>query len=429
MARFDDWADKAFTKARVRDHYIHRFKIHFPHEERDAGRPVRMRPAYAMQRARGAVFGLNAGWEHPLWFADTPDTTETVGFARQNWFEPVGREARMLRDHVGVIDISNFANYEISGPSAHDWLDALVANRVPTETGRSCLTPLIGVRGGLAGDFTITCTGDDSYMMIGSGMAERYHRRFFDMVPMPDDMRFDYATNRIAGFNVAGPRSREMLQRLTNADLSREGWRFMHSRWIDVAGISCLAIRVSFTGDLGWELHCDESDQLALYTALLEAAGTCDGGPVGSRALGALRIEKSYGSWGREYSPEYWPQEAGMDRLIRLDKNFLNKEAYLAIKDMAPRERLSVYALDDDDGVTVDAAGGEPIFTPDGKPVGRVTSGAYGYHVGMSLAIGYANPAVAGPGDAIDIFILGKPHRGRILDTPPFDPAGMRLRG
>ena len=429
LARFDDWADKAFTKARVRDQYIHRFKIHFPNEERDAGRPVRMRPAYAMQRGKGAVFGLNAGWEHPLWFADTPDTTETVGFARQNWFEPVGREARMLRDHVGVIDISNFANYEISGPSAHDWLDALVANRVPTETGRSCLTPLIGVRGGLAGDFTITCTGDDSYMMIGSGMAERYHRRFFDMVPMPDDMRFDYATNRIAGFNVAGPRSRQMLQRLTNADLSREGWRFMDSRWIDVAGISCLAIRVSFTGDLGWELHCDESDQLALYTALLEAAGTCDGGPVGSRALGALRIEKGYGSWGREYSPEYWPQEAGMDQLIRLDKDFLNKDAYLAIKDQALREKLSVFALDDDDGVTVDAAGGEPIFKPDGQPVGRVTSGAYGYHVGMSLAIGYANPAVAGTGDAIDIFILGKPHRGYILDAPPFDPAGTRLRG
>ncbi|MEC7236936.1 MAG: FAD-dependent oxidoreductase, partial [Pseudomonadota bacterium] len=180
LARFGDWADKAFTRARVRDQYMHRFKIHFPNEERAAGRPAMTRPAYEMQRGMGAVFGLNAGWEHPLWFADEPGTEDTNGFARQNWFEPVGREAAMLREAVGIIDISNFGKYEIAGPGAGDWLDRLVANHVPRETGRSCLTPLIGMRGGVAGDFTITMTGDDSYVMIGSGMAERYHRRFFD---------------------------------------------------------------------------------------------------------------------------------------------------------------------------------------------------------------------------------------------------------
>ncbi|MEC8365751.1 MAG: dehydrogenase, partial [Pseudomonadota bacterium] len=327
LARFGDWADKAFTKARVRDQYMHRFKIHFPNEERAAGRPAMMRPAYEMQRGMGAVFGLNAGWEHPLWFADAPGTEDTNGFARQNWFEPVGREAAMLRDAVGVIDISNFGKYEVTGPGAGDWLDALVANHVPREIGKSCLTPLIGMRGGVAGDFTITMTGDESYMMIGSGMAERYHRRFFDMVPLPDGTGFEVATPRIAGFNVAGPRSREMLAGLTDADLSNEGWRFMRSRRIAVGGVDCLAIRVSFTGDLGWELHCAVDDQVALYEILLEAAAAHGGGPVGGRALGALRIEKGYGSWGREYSPEYWPQEAGLHGLIKLDKDFLNKEA------------------------------------------------------------------------------------------------------
>ena len=198
LARFGDWADKAFTKARVRDQYMHRFKIHFPNEERAAGRPAMTRPAYEMQRGMGAVFGLNAGWEHPLWFADAPGTEDTNGFARQNWFEPVGREAAMLRDAVGVIDISNFGKYEVTGPGAGDWLDALVANHVPREIGKSCLTPLIGMRGGVAGDFTITMTGDESYMMIGSGMAERYHRRFFDMVPLPDGTGFEVATPRIA---------------------------------------------------------------------------------------------------------------------------------------------------------------------------------------------------------------------------------------
>ena len=426
LARFGDWADKAFTKARVRDQYMHRFKIHFPNEERAAGRPAMTRPAYEMQRGMGAVFGLNAGWEHPLWFADAPGTEDTNGFARQNWFEPVGREAAMLRDAVGVIDISNFGKYEVTGPGAGDWLDALVANHVPREIGKSCLTPLIGMRGGVAGDFTITMTGDESYMMIGSGMAERYHRRFFDMVPLPDGTGFEVATPRIAGFNVAGPRSREMLAGLTDADLSNEGWRFMRSRRIAVGGVDCLAIRVSFTGDLGWELHCAVDDQVALYEILLEAAAAHGGGPVGGRALGALRIEKGYGSWGREYAPEYWPQEAGLHGLIKLDKDFLNKEAYLKISNTPPRESLTMFEVDVTDNA--DANGGEPIFLADGTPVGRVTSGSYGYTVGKSLAIGYAREGVVSAGDRVEIFILGKPHAATVLDKPPFDAGGERLR-
>ena len=426
LARFGDWADKAFTKARVRDQYMHRFKIHFPNEERAAGRPAMTRPAYEMQRGMGAVFGLNAGWEHPLWFADAPGTEDTNGFARQNWFEPVGREAAMLRDAVGVIDISNFGKYEVTGPGAGDWLDALVANHVPREIGKSCLTPLIGMRGGVAGDFTVTMTGDESYMMIGSGMAERYHRRFFDMVPLPDGTGFEVATPRIAGFNVAGPRSREMLAGLTDADLSNEGWRFMRSRRIAVGGVDCLAIRVSFTGDLGWELHCAVDDQVVLYETLLEAAAAHGGGPVGGRALGALRIEKGYGSWGREYSPEYWPQEAGLHGLIKLDKNFLNKQAYLKISNTPPRESLTMFEVDVTDNA--DANGGEPIFLADGTPVGRVTSGSYGYTVGKSLAIGYAREGVVRAGDRVEIFILGKPHAATVLEKPPFDAGGERLR-
>lgn len=426
LARFGDWADKKFTKARVEDQYSHRFAIHFPNEERSAGRPARTRPAYEMQQEMGCVFGLNCGWEHPLWFADQPGAIETNGFTRQNWWEPVGREAKMLRETVGVIDISNFANYVIKGPGAYDWLDRLVANRVPTDVGRSCLTPLISVRGGVAGDFTITKVADDEYMTIGSGIAERYHQRFFNMVDLPEGTTLEVATDRIAGFNVAGPKSRDMLQRLTSADLSNEAFRFMRSQTVDVAGVTCLAIRVSFTGDLGWELHCAEEDQIRLYSVLLDMAKEMDGGPVGGRALGSLRIEKGYGSWGREYSQEYWPQEVGLAGLIKLDKEFLHKDAYLAVKDNAPREVLSIFEVD---AVDADAAGGEPIFTPDGKPVGRVTSGAYGYSVGKSLALGYADPNVARPGETVEIFILGKPHTAQLLANPPFDPDGLRLRG
>ncbi|TIR84423.1 MAG: dehydrogenase, partial [Mesorhizobium sp.] len=303
---FGHWAGKAFVKARVQDQYSHRFKIHFPNEERAAGRPVRTRPAYSMQKENGAVFGLNFGWEHPLWFSiDGEPREETIGFTRQNWWHPVGREARMLRDHVGIIDISNFAKYEVKGPGAEAWLNALFANKIPSRVGRSCLTPLIGKRGGIAGDFTVTKLAEDEYRVFGSGMAERYHQRFFKMLPLPEGTTFRSLTEDMCGFNVAGPKSRAVLQRLTNDDLTTASFPFMASRRITVAGLDVIALRVSFTGDLGWELYCEEKDQTALYNALLDAARQEGGGPVGSRALMSLRVEKGYGSWGREYSPEY----------------------------------------------------------------------------------------------------------------------------
>jgi dimethylglycine dehydrogenase len=422
VARFGKWADKAFTKARVQDQYAHRFAIHFPGEERAAGRPVRVRPVYEMQKEMGAVFGLNYGWEHPAYFdADTPDS---AGFTRQPWFESVGREAKMLRESTGVIDISNFAKYRVKGPGAVEWLNAVFANNMPNAVGRSCLTPLIGVRGGIAGDFTVTRIGDEEFWVIGSGMAERYHQRFWAMVPLPEGTTFEVMTEAYCGFNIAGPSSRKALQTLTNNSLSTEDMPFMRSAWLNVAGVRCLALRVSFTGDLGWELHCATEDQPRLYRALLDAVKAEGGGPVGSRALMSLRVEKGYGSWGREYSQEYWPQEVGLDRLVKTEKDFLNKSAYLQVKDNVPREELMLVHVQEVD--TADATGGEPIFLPDGTPVGRVTSGTYGYSVGMSLALGYLKGVA--PGQEVDVMILGRPHRGVVLAEPPFDAEGARLR-
>ncbi|TCL09609.1 dimethylglycine dehydrogenase [Shimia isoporae] len=427
VARFDTWADKAFTKARVQDQYAHRFAIHFPNEERAAGRPARKRPAYDRQAKLGAVFGLNAGWEHPLWFAGTPGAEDTNGFTRQNWWGPVGEECKMLRDRAGIIDISNFAKYECKGAGAETWLNAIFANVMPREVGRSCLTPLIGKRGGIAGDFTVTRTGDESFWIIGSGMAERYHKRFFKQVPLPVGTTFESLTEAVCGFNVAGPEARTLLQRMTNASLATEDFAFMRSKRIELAGIEVLALRVSFTGDLGWELHCKQEDQDALYSALLDAGKPLGIGPVGSRALMSLRVEKGYGSWSREYSPEYWPQEVGLDRLCKMQKDFLNKDAVAKTLANRPREELVLLHLDEA-AVTAsnaDATGGEPIFK-DGQGVGRVTSGTYGYTVGMSLALGYVKNAK--PGDQVEVMVLGQPHKATILHEPPFDPKGARLR-
>ena len=427
LARFGTWANQSYTKARTFDCYTHRFKIHFPYEEREAGRPMRQRPLYERQKQLGAVFGLNYGWEHPLWYAgEGGEAVEHYGFERQNWFDPIGEECRALREGVGLLDISNFAKYEVKGAGAREWIDRVVANRVPSEVGRSCLAPLIGVRGGVAGDFTVTCLAEDHYMMFGSGMAERYHKRFFDRVSRPEEVSFRSLTDDWVAFNIAGPKARELLQRLTNEDLSNEAFRFMRSRRMTVAGIQVLALRVSFTGDLGWELYAPEADQVALYDALLAAGQDLGVRPVGGRSLLSLRMEKGYGSWGREYSPEYWPQELGLDRLIKLDKpEFLGRSAYLEVKDRAPRYKLMNFKVEAE---TADASGGEPIFTKDGQPIGAVTSGAYGFTVESSLAMAPILAEHAVPGREVDIAILGRPHNATILEAPLFDPEGQRLR-
>jgi dimethylglycine dehydrogenase len=284
---------------------------------------------------------------------------------------------------------------------------------------------LIGKRGGIAGDFTVTCLSEGDYMIVGSGMAERFHQRFFKEVPLPAGTTFQSLTEAMCGFNVAGPKSRQLIQSLTNASLATDDFRFMRSQRMTVAGVDVVAIRVSFTGDLGWELHCATNDQAALYSALLAAGKDLGAGPVGGRALGSLRIEKGYGSWGREYSPEYWPQESGLAGLMKPEKDFLNKAAWQAIAENPPRELFVCLEIEAE---TADATGGEPIFLTDGTPVGQVTSGAYGYSVGKSLALGYIKAGTAKPGDTLHVAILGLPHKATLLAAPPFDPAGARLR-
>ncbi|MBB25609.1 MAG: dehydrogenase [Geminicoccus sp.] len=429
MARYGDWAGKAFTKARTLETYGTRFSIHFPFEEREGGRPVRKRPVYDLQKQLGAVFGLNFGWEHPLWYAPEGVAAEdSYGFERQDWWHHVGAECRTLRSGVGIIDVSNFAKYEIKGSGAARWLNQVVANRVPTEVGRSCLTPLLSVRGGIAGDFTITMLDEEHFLMIGSGMAERYHRRYFNAVPRPESVSFQSMTSGWAGFNVAGPSARELLGRLTNDDISNEAFRFMRSRQMTVAGLAAKVLRVSFTGDLGYEIYVSEADQQALCQALLHAGEELSVRPVGSRALMSLRLEKGYGSWGREYSPEYWPQEVGLDRLIKLDKDedFLGKQAYMDLMDRPPREQLVVMRVDTPNNA--DPVGGEPIFSTAGNYIGRVSSGGYSYTIEQGLALGFLKPEYCEPGTAVDVAALGMPHAGTVLGEAPFDPSGVRLR-
>jgi dimethylglycine dehydrogenase len=233
----------------------------------------------------------------------------------------------------------------------------------------------------------------------------------------------------MCGFNVAGPKSRELLQRMTNTSLATEDFPFMRSKRIEIAGVDCLALRVSFTGDLGWELHCRTEDQEQLYRALLDAGKEFGAGPVGARALMSMRIEKGYGSWSREYSPEYFPHEVGLGPLCKMQKDFLHKEATQRAMEQPPRENLVLVHIDEAavNASNADATGGEPILK-DGEPVGRVTSGTYGYTVEMSLALGYVKNGTAEPGDEVEVMVLGQPHKAWVLHEPPFDPKGEKLR-
>ena len=427
VSRFGDWATNDFTKARALDTYSSRFRIHFPNEEREAGRPVKTRPIYPMQKSMGAVFGLSYGWEHSHWFAtDGGEAVDDFGFERPAWFETVANECRALRDSVGVVDTSNFAKYEITGAGAIDWLDRMVANHVPQVDGRTCLTPLLSPRGGLAGDFTIARLSSQRLLMIGSGIAEGYHKRIFEQHLPAKDVSFRSLSDAMVGFNVAGPRARELLQRLTGVDWGNEELPFMGNRLADIGGFEAVLIRVSFTGDLGYEIYVAEENQLALYQAILAQGADLDIKPIGSRALGSMRIEKGYGSWSREYSPEWYPHESGMERLVKADKaEFLGRDAWLAIKDQPPRQLLCNFVIETDDA---DAWGGETIYQ-NGRYAGRVTSGAYGFSVGQSIALGYLNADQVEYDGEYEIAVLGLPHKARLLREPLFDSKGVRLRG
>ena len=427
VSRFGDWADKKFTKARALDTYSSRFRIHFPNEERDAGRPLKTRPVHKMQKSLGAVFGLSYGWEHPHWFAgEGVDARDDFSFERPKWFDIVGGECRALRKSLGVVDTSNFAKYEISGKGAIEWLDKLIANHAPQQDGRTCLTPLLSPRAGLAGDFTIARLSAERLLMIGSGIAEGYHRRIFDQHLPAKNVAFQSLTDAMTGFNIAGPNARELLQSLSGGEFDNAALPFMGNRAIKIDGYDAILIRVSFTGDLGYEIYTAQENQLALYKAIFEKGAAFGIVPVGSRALGAMRIEKGYGSWSREYSPEWRAHESGMARLVKTDKPvFLGKDAWLEVKDQPPRQLLCNFAVETD---TADAWGGETIYR-NGQYAGRVTSGAFGYSVNQSIALGYLNADAIAPGGEYQIAILGKPHKARLLDAPLFDPKGERLRG
>ena len=427
VSRYGPWAGKAYTRARTGDMYSTRFKTHFPYEERAAGRPVRTTPIYPLLAAERAVFGASNGWESPLWFApDGVPAADDFTFRRPNWFEPVGEECRALRAGVGLIETSSYGKFLVSGANAEDWLDHVFANRLP-EIGRIALSPMLDHRGRIIGDYTISRLEGDRFLLIGSGVVEQYHMRWWQQWLPRRGVSVVCVSDQLTGFSVSGPNARQLLERLCDQDLSNDAFPFLRVRTLEIGPApETLALRISFTGELGYELYLPPAHQIPLFLALREAGEGLGLRLAGGRALGSLRLEKGFPSWGSELSPDYHPYEAGLGRFVKLDKpDFCGRDAALRLAQAPLAHRLQVLTIDADDA---DAWGGEPVLR-DGRVVGYVTTGGYGHTVGKSLALAYLKPEAAAADAALAVEIIGRVRPARWQPTPLYDPTGARMRG
>ena len=425
-ARFGSWATPAYTEAKVREFYSRRFKIAFPNEELPAARPLRATAIYDEQTAANAVWGTAFGLEHPLWFQRPGlDPMEEITFRRSNAFDVVGEESRAVRERVGLIEISDFAKYTVTGPGANAWLSGLLTNRIPGP-GRMALSPMLNERGKLIGDFTVAAIDTDSYNVFGSGVAEQYHMRWFGR-HLPDDGSVQLSAEGLAlvGLSIAGPASRDVLQDVAATDVSAEAFDFLDFRHLDVGMIPAMVGRITYTGDLGYEIWVRPEYLRTLFHTLREAGQPHGLRLFGLRALDSLRLDKSFGSWAREYRPIYGPYEAGLGAFVKLDKGeFVGRDAAVAERDSGPARRLVTFAFD---AVDADVIGDEPIWHND-EVVGWVTSGGYAHWSQQSVALGYVPSELADVSKRFKIEILGIRRQAALLKEPLFDPAGSRMR-
>ncbi|MCB9947513.1 MAG: GcvT family protein [Rhodospirillaceae bacterium] len=425
-SRYGSWAGLAYTNAKVRENYGRRFQIRFPNEELPAGRPLRTTPLYDRLKGERAVFGDSWGLEHALWFApEGMEPVETVTFKRSNAHGPVGEECRGVREAVGMIEISNFAKYEITGPGAEAWLARVLANSPPRQ-GRIVLSPMLNPRGRLIGDFTLAQADPERFFLFGSGVAEDYHLRWFADHMADEGVTLCSLGTDLYGLSIAGPQARTLLQRVTAEDMSNEAFPFLTFREMEVGLIPAKVGRISFTGDLGYEIWVRNDYLLALYNTLRAAGADLGLKLFGGRALNSLRLEKGFGTWAREYRPIYGPAEAGLTRFVDFAKgDFIGRDAALKDRDQGPQRRLVTMTVDD---AGVDVMGDEPIWSGD-SVVGWVTSGGYAHFVGRSIALGYVPADLAVPDAPLTIEILGDRRPATVVTRPLFDPEARRMRG
>jgi len=426
VARFGPWASKAYTNPKVRENYSRRFSIKFPNEELQAARPYKTTPIYEQMKAHGAQMGDSWGLEAPLWFA--PEGVKDVfSWRRSTDFEHVGTEVRAVRDSVGCMEISGFCKFRITGPGARAWLDRLLASKVPAP-GRMTLAPMLKHDGKLIGDLSLCTLSEQEFWVFGSGMAEVFYDRWFRQhLPADGSVTVEVVGLGMCGLSIAGPKARAVLQSLTDTDVSNAAFKFMGFKAMEVGYAPCIVGRVSFTGDLGYEIWMRPEYQRHVFDRLM-AAGKQHGMRLfGLRALNAMRLEKNFGGWAREYRPVYGPLEAGLDRFVAYSKeaDFIGKQAAIEERDTGGKLRLKAFRVEAKDA---DVIGDEPIFL-DGEVVGWVTSGGYAHNSQASMAMGYVPRELAQQNGPWTIELLGDKLPAHLQHAPIWDANAERMRG
>jgi dimethylglycine dehydrogenase len=421
--RFGPYADRAYVRAKVLLDYRTTFTARLPGEEEPDGRPSKQSPLYERLKSQGCVYTETFGWERPKWFS--PDgRAEVSGYRRNNVFELIAGEVAAVHRRVGLLDLSGFAKYEVSGRDAESFLNRVCANRIPRKVGGIALVHMLSPQGRILGEMTVTRLAEDRFYALSAAAAELRDRDWLTQsVRLGEAVQIANVTEERGVLVVSGPRSRELLGALASADLSNEAFPWLRAREIRIAGHEVRALRVSYVGELGWELHPPIGSLPALYDALWERGRALGVANYGLYAVNSMRIEKGYKAWSTELTNELNLFEADMARFFSADKDdFTGKAATLA---QAPRPYKIVYVRVD--AADTDARGGEPVLA-DGRCIGVTTSGGYGHRVEKSLAFACVDPAHAAPGSVFGILLQGEERRATVLPAPAFDADNARVR-
>lgn len=389
------------------------------------GRPLNTTPAYGIWQQQRAVFGQSYGMEQVNYFALQGEPLfETPSLRRSNAFKAVANECRTVRTAVGITEIHNFGKYKVNGTGARDWLNTIMAGRLP-QPGRITLSPMLSYSGKLIGDFTISALAKDQFQLTAAFSAQAYHMRWFLQHLPESGVDVTNISNKRVGFQIAGPNARKVLTSCTRFDISNKALPFLSVKHLEIGQCDAIVQRVSYTGELGYEIYVDINQQISLYQTLIAAGKSLGMRPFGMRAMMSLRLEKSFGAWLREFKPDYTPMETGMDNFINYQKetDYIGKAAVLAELENPPARRLVTLMVD---ALDADVVADEPIWR-NGKVVGYVTSGGYAHYVGKSVAIGFIPIAMITEDATFAIEILGKLRPARLSLRPLFDPKAERM--
>ncbi|MDA7634774.1 FAD-dependent oxidoreductase [Alphaproteobacteria bacterium] len=427
--RYGNYATESYLIEKNEEAYANVFTTHYPDEEREGARPLRTTPCYDRMKNLGAVFGASFGWERPNWFApEGVPQEDDWSFRRSAWFEHIGNEVRNTTENVGILDMSAFAKAKITGTGAAEFLDRLIANRIPKKAGRVNLCHALSYGGGVHSEYTIIKESDTSFYVVSAGALQSVdHDWIRKHMPEDGSVQFTNVTNAMGVLVIAGPKARTLMERVSpRTDFSNAAFPWLSSRWIDAGHAPTLAARVNYVGELGWELHHPIEYQNHIFDRLMEAGADLGIKPFGIRAMDTMRMEKSYRMMGTELSIEYAALEAKLDRFVHLNKgDFIGRDALVKWQEKGFANELVTMRID---GVEdADVLGGNPLFH-NGDMVGRATSGNYGFRVGQSLALAMVPPSLAAIGTKFTIDILGKRFDAQIIEESPFDPDNEKLR-